>query len=639
MFLRAALGFEKDIMQQAGTLLAEAEDAAVEHQRRAVRDPSTAHQSHIYPPGAEYALIHAETQLMSAVVAVLNESVTESLRGFYKMRRAFGTLSEISAAEKKYLDRHPPESKGSSSSSTDSLSSGHGQSEPMTPDTSDDDLEDLSYNEDEDDDLEFVDAKDVLSALVTPIGYDGHLEFPDFTTLKLHDTNSKSSNDEKSSSTTPEAGQRDADDDIDFRTITTNPIDLFIHSGTALCFGLLQLLLSMIPPAFSRLLSIFSFRGDRENGFRLLYSATRFKHNINGAMAGLIYLGFHNGAIAFCDILHKGALPEARLRSLLAEMREIYPKSKLWLLEESRMLTRDRKLEQAVDTVKAGPKSSLKQVEALATFETSLNLMYLHRYEECAASFIRCVGLNNWSHALYYYIAGACHVELYRIHQTSDPDKAKLSAAKAAKYLREVPMHTAKKKFMGRQLPFDVFVGRKIQKWEARAKQRHCDFVDAVGVSPLVEMTYFWNGPTRMRPDHLANCLDRLAWSEQQATWPNEPVDEHAIYHLLRGVCRRNLGHLEEAQSIYSTEVLSHELHRLKACDHPDTWPLPVANYEMAVCYWKEAGGETGDRATLKKCSESLAKVEKWESFELEARIGLKITTARETLKRCGIES
>jgi len=474
------LGFEKEVIEQASARLAEAEESASEHQRRAIRDPSTAHQSLIYPVGSEYALCHAESQLMSAVVAVLNESLTESLRGFYKLRKAFTTLHEISEAEKNYLraqgklgGQSRTSVAASTASKTDSDSSG-----VLTP---------------EDDDLEFVDAEEGTSEPnAVAAEYQGHLD-DDFEKLELQDT--LTGKEGVGSATRPSGATassgtaaRDAEDDVDFRAITSDPIDLFIHTGVSLCFGLLQLMLSMIPPAFGRLLSLFSFRGNREAGLRMLWNATKFKHNINGAMAGLITLGFHNGAIAFCDILTSDALPEQRLKNLLREMRQLYPKSKLWLLEEARMLAGQRRLEDAVATMSEGSASPLKQVEALRVFERSLNYIYLHRYEECAESFIKCVGLNNWSHGLYYYIAGACYVELYRTTKASDPKKAEQYAAKADEYLHTVPAHTGKKKFMARQLPFDTFVLRKIAKWEQRAKAQNCKFVDGIGVSPVIEM-------------------------------------------------------------------------------------------------------------------------------------------------------
>ena len=496
-----------------------------------------------------------------------------------------------------------------------------------------------------DDEDEFEDAVEKPSEKSAIEGYSGHYEVPDVKGLTLNDSVPEKLDATSATSTYPSgvdvdsgSAAKQAAQDVDFRTLTSDSIDLFIHSGTGLCFGLLQLLLSMIPPAFGKLLSIFSFRGDREAGLRMLWSATKFKQDINGAMAGLITLGFHNAAIAFCDIRSKDALPEARLRKLLAEMRELYPKSKLWLLEECRMLARDHKLDQSVEKLTNGHKSSLKQIEALALFEKSLSLLYLHRYEECAEAFVKCVGLNNWSHAMYYYIAGVCNVELYRIHQHSDPKKADEYAKKAEKYLHEVPTHAGKKRFMARQLPFDVFVGRKIIKWDARAKARNCSFVDAVGVSPATEMTYFWSGFSRMTPDLVKTSLERLAWSESHDThWKSEAADEKAILGFLRGVCYRFSGDLDRSESELQENVLSHDLAQLKACEHPDVWTLPVAHYELAVLRWTRAGGEDGNREELQKCNDELYKVEHWESYELEARVGLKIRTARETLKRVGI--
>lgn len=43
---------------------------------------------------------------MLAVIGVLNESFTESLRGFYRLRQAFNTLYEITEAEKLYMEKH-----------------------------------------------------------------------------------------------------------------------------------------------------------------------------------------------------------------------------------------------------------------------------------------------------------------------------------------------------------------------------------------------------------------------------------------------------------------------------------------------------------------------------------------------------
>ncbi len=412
----------------ASERLAEAEASASADHRRAQREPH-AYRSSIYPPGSEFALCHAQSQLMSAVVGVLNESLTESLKGFYKLRKAYITLDGILEAEARYMKgRNGGSTESTSRNSVDSLRSdrsarslkgmpgGFGTEQrgdaqlprqstrtsvdPVTnqvqvvDDTS---IQNTSPEIDDDNDDEFFDASEEQADFQTSSRYQGHIG---------DDTMSgKMSNLSLEPNGTPyqpkrPVAQRQATtanmlDHDPGSDVFTNPIDTFIHSGSNLCFGLLLLMISMIPPAFGKLLFIIGFRGDRERGLRMLWQSSKFE-NINGAMAGLMLLGYYNGLVGFCDILPDNqdgeenleGYPKRRCEALLAEMRSRYPRSHLWLLEEARMQAANKRLENALQLLSGDTRSPLKQVEALTMFEKSLNAMYSHNYQLCADSFL-----------------------------------------------------------------------------------------------------------------------------------------------------------------------------------------------------------------------------------------------------------
>ena len=632
---------------------------------------------------------------MTAVVGVLNESLTESIKGFYKLRKAYITLDGILAAEAAYMRKR--EGLGGENSpanrSVDSLRSNrsarsmkgvlggfandkismessrppsvrsahwseiHSKSEHTNV------LEKIksgvAIGEDDD---EFYDADEDHEHHETDT-YTGHLEIEGMRTnmneMSQVEGDIRNPNAELP---TPKPmpvrhGLLDHDPDSE---IFSNPIDVFVHSGANLCFGLLLVMISMIPPAFSKLLFIIGFHGDKERGVRMLWQASKF-HNINGAMAGLIVLGYYNTLVGFADIVPDydptslddnpiEGHPKARCEALLTDMRTRHPKSHLWLLEEARMNAFNKKISTAIDLLQSSSKSPLKQVEALEMFEKSLNAMYSHQYALCAQSFVACVSLNNWSHALYYYIAGSAHVELYRQTKTSDPATAKKHASKATELLKLAPQHAGKKKFMARQLPFDVFVTRKIKKWEARTQEWKVPFIDAVGVSPVEEMIFFWNGYKRMDVSQLETSLERLAWSDSTITnphWSREGPDEIAVLAVLRAATLRNLTRYEEATVLLKERVLNVDKMDLKG-GLRDDWTAPAAHYEMGVNCWmqrrdgaEEVGGAAvaGGRADreeqlVKECGIWIDRAAKWEAYELDARIGLKIATAQDTLKR-----
>jgi hypothetical protein len=250
--------------------------------------------------------------------------------------------------------------------------------------------------------------------------------------------------------------------------------------------------------------------------------------------------------------------------------------------------------------------------------------MYMHDYEATAVAFQKCVELNNWSHALYWYICGAAYVELYRRDKTTDPEAAAKYAAQAKEFFQNVLPNIGKKRFMGRQLPFDIFVNRKLQKWEARAKEWNCDMIDAVGVSPLEEMIYFWNGTKRMQVRHLETSLENLAWSDSAANphWEKESLDEKSILAILRASAYRNMNRTTEAKAIIENEIIPHDKQLFKGY-LKDNWTAPCARYEMAANLWREAdadGQPAQHMDTLNKCRDWLQEVTQWDGFDLDAR-------------------
>lgn len=306
---------------------------------------------------------------MGAVVGVLNESLTESIKAFYRLRKAYIALDAILKMEGKFMELRDP-------------------SQVLLPSSSD-----LSKTSSASTDAKSLDSSSEISTKVpSATAHSVTLDEADLP-RSLSELTIGPEPKPASGTFTPGGSNiinHDPDSDI-----FQNEIDVFVHSGANFCFGILLLLISMVPPAFSRLLSIIGFHGDKQRGLRMLWQASKF-HNIIGAMAALALLGYYNGFVRYCDIMSDPTpggddvegYPQERLTGLLTEMRSRFPNSRLWLLEESRMKGANKDLEGALELLSANGKSPLKQVAALCVFEKSLNALFLHNYDVCSASFI-----------------------------------------------------------------------------------------------------------------------------------------------------------------------------------------------------------------------------------------------------------
>jgi hypothetical protein len=300
IFMRSILGFEKDIMAEASARLAECETRAWNDMKKAQKQADgnsssgwfrggggggnahvAANGCDMYPPGTEYQLVHAEAQLMGAMVSVMQESLTEGIKGFYKLRKAFVTLNAIMDAEAKALAAHQQQGNGIARGPTFTSSQENKAS-----------IIDSQKNSDSDSDLDFVDAAEGIVDSKPSASYDGHLErvnsrsAPNSILEKEIEglsidtaaaaaslpgtrpdtpTSQKSANSPLQSLPRRPLNLKGGPDSALF----TNPVDVFVHSGANMCFGILLLIISMVPPAFSRLLYIVGFKGDRDRGVQV----------------------------------------------------------------------------------------------------------------------------------------------------------------------------------------------------------------------------------------------------------------------------------------------------------------------------------------------------------------------------------
>lgn len=203
---------------------------------------------------------------------------------------------------------------------------------------------------------------------------------------------------------------------------------------------------------------------------------------------------------------------------------------------------------------------------------------------------------------------------------------------------------------MGRQLPFDLFVQRKVNKWTANSTAWGCSFLDAVGVPPIEESIFLWNGYKKMNESQLQKSLQNLERAEQSPHWDKQGLDAQTVATLLRATIYRNLRQHKKAQAILEENVFVHDKSAFSA-PGMDTWAAPASYYEHAVNSWQQrneyivrfgtslAGPSANqqsasnaeivaDRVHVASARKHVETAKNWGSYELDARIGMKITAA-----------
>ncbi|CCH43926.1 Mitochondrial outer membrane protein [Wickerhamomyces ciferrii] len=676
-FLEATLGFEAEVMKKAGESLTKAENLSSRDRSKHQRLKLTTSAN--FPPGTEYAVIYAEANLLNALIMLLSESMIESAKALYKLRKAYHTLDEVFTLIKEYEKKQKQQQRSLNNLPNQSTSTLNSNTSSIWADVP------FSINPDliKDPKLSNI-ADDVASMRSSRLN-------------GAHIGNSPANDRLRSELGYSKEGLIDPDSSSSIKTKeideSQSTIDEYIISGANLCFGILQLVLSLIPPAIGKVLSVVGFRGSREDGLRKIWKSVEGR-NVHGCIGLLALLVFYDGPFQFTDadfdipdvssthspqhtrtstvnseltnlsltktkserrmrsesnayqgvgkptLLHPGK----KLEDALLYARALFPHSALWLLQESRMLASRGRLEEALNLMDSlDRKIEMKQVEALLVFDRAMILIFLHKYERAANDFMKLVEINSWSPGLYTYTAGSCYLELYRMCKLGlikDPKELKREEEfrnKAEKLILKAPV-SAKYGKTSKQMPFDKFLLRKISHFQHSAQKYNVDFIDAIGTSPVHELAYFWNGYNRMPEDHLLLAQQLLDYSVSEHAKIPEVENQSMLRNLLQSITLRRLGGIEEGVQLLDEKVLlniieldeSNPREPYRFIRHAeDPWLYPTALYEKALFLWKEYGTDG-----LEEAKEWLKRAQAYsDDYELSTRVGMKIKAALDRLE------
>lgn len=687
-FLQATLSFEHEEMKKATETLMRAEDLSWKSKTDA--EKQNFKSSSIYPPGTVYAVTYTEALLLHALLMLFSESLVEAAKALFKLRKAYSMLSQIiqlvHEAERKKnipgvismaaIDGEPTTNNTNNSSSTSSTRSSTSStrkgtnktpSESETSSVSDATTftsVDVPYkltDEQKSDDSLIALAERIQKMRLGRLAGSHIDNAPAFNRLRedlgLH---TMKTIDRQGINMTQKSY---LSEEYDLHQAT---IDEFIASGANLCYGILQVVLSLIPPAVGAVLSIVGFKGSREEGLKLIWKSTR-QRNVHGSIGLLSLMFYYDGPFQFTDddfdipvshykndkskrdatltrsytnakdfdsmanekLLHPGKL----LENSLLQARALFPNSALWLLNEARMLSAKGRLSDSMtlmDSIDVN-EIHMRQVKVLMVFDRANTLVNLHEYERAAEELIFLTDFSDWSHAFYTYFAGCCYLEKWRQCELKiiNSDNSQVYKERAEKLILSAPDLLAKKTFRSKNLPLDRFMARKVSQYKVTQSKLGCKFiVDAIATSPIHEIMYFYNGYNRMTKDSLIMTKRLLAEYQNGATALHDP-DQELVNNLLLAITLRRLQEHKEGCKLLDEKVLPQiftlqngKVKYIKKTNDP--WAYPTALYERALFSWKEGGV-----GKLPEIREWLVRAQNYaDDYELSTRISMKIKAA-----------
>ncbi|KAJ1927282.1 hypothetical protein IWQ60_003054 [Tieghemiomyces parasiticus] len=358
-------------------------------------------------------------------------------------------------------------------------------------------------------------------------------------------------------------------------------LDDHLVSGIVLGLAIFNLILSLLPAKYLRVVEIFGFTGNRDLALGMLEVACGWRAPGGAEQVPAIYASpnglrrpFSDMVLLFYHTVFASAFPVSGVnirlaQRIIAHHLSRHQHSVIFMYFGARTHQILAEVPSAVVeyqyTIKI--QSQWVQIQHLCYWELIINHFAMLQFQPQPIKYLDIlIEHSRWSKAVYAYVRGACFL------QTGAPAKTTREA------IDQVAGFT--QKIGGKSIPVEKFVARKARKFFMQ--QQHL-------LLPVLEMMVVWNACNFMPVNFLWQALamvdGEIARLERDGPQPNiHYYDDVCLAHMLRGVIlrelivptsdglRSNLGTLapsEYALKVNSLNQSSHALDNSVSVDEP----------------------------------------------------------------------
>uniref|UniRef100_A0A8C9TCP4 Epidermal growth factor receptor pathway substrate 15 n=1 Tax=Scleropages formosus TaxID=113540 RepID=A0A8C9TCP4_SCLFO len=311
------------------------------------------------------------------------------------------------------------------------------------------------------------------------------------------------------------------------------------EGGVKLGVGAFNLMLSMLPSRILKLLEFVGFSGNKEFGLQQLQEGSS-AHTFRAFLCNMLLLCYHT-FMSFILGEVQATAPLLHADRMLIQV-HIYPqftkKTGTVSVCVSQAIARFEECCEA--------QQQWKQFHHMCYWELMWCFTYKRRWKMAYFYADLLSKESAWSKATYVYMKGA-----YLSMLTNEECQPFVESEVAL--FRQVP--GLKQKIAGKSLPTEKFAIRKARRYLAETPHPL--------PAPPLEMMYIWNGYTvigkhKDLTEGMLKTLDEAQKNLDQHPKTEFSVDDQCVLSLLKGLCLKHLGRLEEAEH-YFTLVLCNE--------------------------------------------------------------------------------